>query len=43
MQLVNSITYSLYFDKQAGQNKWVNDGAQSAVNGMIIDIKQNKI
>lgn len=36
MQLVNSITYSLYFDKQAGQNKWVNDGAQSAVNGMII-------
>lgn len=43
MQLVNSITYSLYFDKQAGQNKWVNDGAQSAVNGLIIDIKQNKI
>lgn len=36
MQLVNSITYSLYFDKQAGQNKWVNDDAQSAVNGMII-------
>lgn len=36
MQLINSLTYTLYHDDNAGQNAWVNEGAQSAVNGMII-------
>lgn len=36
VQLINSFTYSLYSDNNAGQNKWANDGAQSAVNAMIL-------
>ncbi|CAM3194818.1 type IV secretion system protein VirD4 [Lactobacillus bombicola] len=36
MQLINSLTFMLYNDPKAGQNKWVNDSAQSAVNAMII-------
>lgn len=38
MQLINSLTYTLYHDENAGQNAWVNEGAQSAVNGMIISL-----
>lgn len=36
MQLVNTLTYTLYHDDKAGQNAWVYEGAQKAVNGMII-------
>lgn len=36
IQLVNSLTYTLYHQKDAGQNKWVYDGAQSTVSAMII-------
>lgn len=48
MQLVNSLTYTLYHKENAGANSWVYEGAQKAVNGMIIAlmeycIKQNCI
>lgn len=36
MQLVNSLTYTLYHEEKAGANSWVYEGAQKAVNGMII-------
>lgn len=36
MQLVNTLTYTLYHDDQAGQNAWAYEAAQKAVNGMII-------
>lgn len=36
MQLVNSLTYTLYHEENAGANSWVYEGAQKAVNGMII-------
>ena len=36
MQLVNSLTYTLYHNDNAGANSWVYEGAQKAVNGMII-------
>lgn len=38
MQLVNSLTYTLYHEENAGANRWVYEGAQKAVNGMIIAI-----
>lgn len=38
LQLINSITYTLFHEKDAGSNAWVYNGAQSAVNGMIIAV-----
>lgn len=40
MQLVNSLTYTLYHKENAGANSWVYEGAQKAVNGMIIALME---
>lgn len=34
--LTNSLTYGLYHDPEAGMNKWVHEGAQRALSGMIL-------
>lgn len=37
-QMINTLTHSLYSSDDAGENKWVYEGAQSAVNGMIMTL-----
>lgn len=37
-QMINTLTHSLYASDDAGENKWVYEGAQSAVNGMIMAV-----
>lgn len=40
IQLINSTTYILTHEDKPGSNKWVYDGAQSAINGMIIALME---
>lgn len=37
-QLINTLTHALYASDDAGENKWVYEGAQHAVNGMIMTL-----
>jgi type IV secretion system protein VirD4 len=37
-QMINSLDHVLYNGQDAGENRWVYEGAQSAVNGMIMSL-----